>query len=69
MYTSIAARILKVIAKSNGCVVHDVSSNIDNIEFYRDCDLHIGFRVHAHVFFASIRKPTSFFRKTAEALV
>jgi len=56
--TSLAARLLKVMVKSFGCLVHDVSSNTENIEFYRECDLHIGFRVHAHVFFASIRKPT-----------
>ena len=58
MRNSLSARILKAMAKSYGCLVHDVSSNTDNIEFYRECDLHIGFRVHAHVFFASIRKPT-----------
>jgi len=56
--TSLAARLLKVMVKSFGCLVHDVSSSTENIEFYRECDLHIGFRVHAHVFFASIRKPT-----------
>ena len=28
------------------------------MELYRDCDLHVGFRVHAHIFFLSIRKPT-----------
>lgn len=55
---SIAAQLLKTIAKMHGCLVHDVSSSIDNIQFYQDCDLHIGFRVHAHVYFASTRKPT-----------
>lgn len=31
--------------------------DVDRIEFYRDCDLHVGYRVHAHVFFLSVRKP------------
>ena len=28
------------------------------IDLYSNCDLHIGYRVHAHVFMTSIKKPS-----------
>ncbi len=49
--------IAKYAKKLNYEVV-DASYGIDKIQFYRDCDLHIGYRVHASIFFLSIRKPS-----------
>jgi len=52
-YLSMAAA-----AKSFGYKVCDVSSDLDKISFYDDCDLHVGYRVHAHLYFISKRKPS-----------
>jgi hypothetical protein len=45
-------------AEKIGYRVFDLSYDASNIDIYRRCDLHVGFRVHAHIFFLSIRKPT-----------
>jgi hypothetical protein len=42
----------------NGYKIKDVSGNLDKIDFYQDCDLHIGYRVHAHLLFLSTGKPS-----------
>lgn len=37
----------------------DISGSAENlIEYYNTCDLHIGYRVHAHIFCNSISKPS-----------
>lgn len=37
----------------------DVSGGVEKmVEHYSACDLHIGYRVHAHIFMASISRPT-----------
>lgn len=42
-----------------GFASRDISGSAEKlIEFYRDCDLHIGYRVHAHIFMSSISKPS-----------
>lgn len=33
----------------------DVAFDLDKINFYDECDLHIGYRVHAHIYFLSKR--------------
>ncbi len=38
--------------------IKDVSYSLNKIEFYKECDFHIGFRVHAHLYFLSQRKPS-----------
>jgi polysaccharide pyruvyl transferase WcaK-like protein len=45
-------------AKENGFEIKDVSSNIEKINFYKDCDLHIGYRCHGHIFFLRNRIPS-----------
>lgn len=42
-------------ATALGYRVRDVSYDTARIAFYADCDLHVGFRVHAHLFFLSKR--------------
>ncbi len=49
---------LATYAKRLGFKVHDVSFGSDKIEDYRDYDLHVGYRVHSHIYFLSIRKPS-----------
>ncbi|RUO65930.1 Polysaccharide pyruvyl transferase [Pseudidiomarina planktonica] len=37
----------------------DVSGSAENmIEHYSECDIHIGYRVHAHIFMSSVGKPS-----------
>jgi hypothetical protein len=41
-----------------GFEVADLSADSAKLKVYEDCDLHVGYRVHAHIFFSSLRKPT-----------
>jgi hypothetical protein len=41
-----------------GFEVEDLAADSEKLKVYADCDLHIGYRVHAHIFFSSLRKPT-----------
>jgi hypothetical protein len=37
----------------------DISGSAENLmDYYSQCDLHIGYRVHAHIFMSSISKPS-----------
>jgi flavodoxin len=45
-------------AKRIGAQVVDVSFDASKLSFYDDCDLHIGYRVHAHIYFLSKRLPS-----------
>jgi polysaccharide pyruvyl transferase WcaK-like protein len=47
--TAIAARLL-------GYRVIDASRDVEALEMYRDCDLHVGYRVHAHLCALSHRR-------------
>jgi len=38
--------------------VVNAAYNVKNIEFYRECDLHVGYRLHGHIYFLSQRKPS-----------
>jgi hypothetical protein len=41
----------------NGIEYQDISGSAENlIDYYSQCDLHIGYRVHAHIFMNSISK-------------
>jgi hypothetical protein len=45
--------------KSTGISYTDISGSAENlIEYYSKTDLHIGYRVHAHIFMSSISKPS-----------
>jgi hypothetical protein len=44
---------------SNGINYIDISGNAENlIEYYRGVDLHVGYRVHAHIYMSSVKKPS-----------
>ena len=41
-----------------GYEVVDASYGLENALFYEDCDLHVGYRVHGHLYFLAKRKPS-----------
>ena len=55
------ALIYKMMAKYGefkGLKTIDTAYDLSKIDFYQDCDLHIGYRVHAHLYFLSKRLPS-----------
>jgi len=50
--------LMALVSKLFGTKVKDVSYGIEKMDFYNDCDFHIGYRVHAHLLFLSKRKPS-----------
>ncbi|MCK4709824.1 MAG: hypothetical protein KAU21_14490, partial [Gammaproteobacteria bacterium] len=55
---SIAYLRMTYDAKKLGFKVVDTSFSLKKIGFYKDTDLHVGYRVHAHLDFISRRKPS-----------
>jgi len=45
-------------ARGLGCRVEDVSYDLARIAFYDESDLHVGYRLHGHLFFLSKRRPS-----------
>jgi hypothetical protein len=45
-------------AKKLNYTVVDTSFDTKKLEFYEECDIHIGYRVHAHIYFLSKRLPS-----------
>jgi hypothetical protein len=45
-------------ARQRGYEVVDAADDLRKLDFYHECDLHVGYRVHAHLFFRSIRRPS-----------
>lgn len=46
------------LARTLGFEVADLAGSSEKLSVYHDCDAHLGYRVHAHIFFSSLRKPT-----------
>lgn len=55
-----ASRLTELAARCEelGAEVRDVSYDLARIAFYKEADVHIGYRVHAHLMFLSARKPS-----------
>ena len=49
---------LEKCAKNLHCDTLDASKDIDVLKSYNSIDMHIGYRVHAHIYFLSQRKPS-----------
>jgi len=49
---------IKERAEQMNYTVKDTSCDISKIEFYKDCDLHVGYRVHGHLYFLAHRLPS-----------
>jgi polysaccharide pyruvyl transferase WcaK-like protein len=45
-------------AKNKQFEIVDVSSDIKKIDFYKNCDLHVGYRCHGHIAFLRNRVPS-----------
>ena len=49
---------LRLYTEKLGFVSRDVSYSARKVDFYSDYDLHVGYRVHGHLRFLSLRKPS-----------
>lgn len=56
--TSLMYTLMAEYGKFLGFEIKDVSYDLSKIEFYNNMDLHIGYRVHAHLYFLSKRLPS-----------
>lgn len=54
---------LRKWAVSEGCEVVDISYSSDGFSVYDTCDMHVGFRVHAHLYNLSRRKASFLFEE------
>ena len=45
-------------ANRRGLEIVDASYDVSKIDFYEECDLHVGYRLHGHIDFLSMRKPS-----------
>ena len=52
------ARAVADYAKSLGFEERDLSGDVQNLSFYDDIDLHVGYRLHGHLYFLRKRKPS-----------
>ena len=52
---------LKFLRESVGIQFMNISGSVDGFSIYDDCDLHVGFRVHAHIYNLSKRNQTILF--------
>jgi hypothetical protein len=50
--------IVQDAATKRGMEIVDASYDVSKIDFYEGCDLHIGYRLHGHIDFLSMRKPS-----------
>jgi len=50
--------ILKNGAEKLGYTIVDASQDLNKLKLYDECDFHVGYRVHGHIFFLSKRKPS-----------
>jgi hypothetical protein len=55
---SAASIAIATAARALGYRVHDASYGAGGTALYATCDLHVGYRVHAHIDFLSRRKPS-----------
>jgi len=55
-----AARLERIykVGLRLGFVNVNAAYDLENIRFYEECDLHVGYRLHGHVNFLSLRKPS-----------
>ena len=49
---------LRTAAKKRGFEIVLASHDTDNLSFYDDCDLHVGYRLHDHISFLRRRLPS-----------
>ncbi|MCR5176340.1 MAG: hypothetical protein K6C05_05760, partial [Anaerovibrio sp.] len=57
-YSSVCNNTIKDYLKNNNITFYDLSGSDVGFENYNDADLHIGFRVHSHIYSLSRRIPS-----------
>ncbi len=55
-------------AEAIGLIPVDTAFSVEKINFYDECTLHIGYRVHAHVYFLSKRKASILLNEDARGI-
>lgn len=55
---SVVVRAMARVAETLGFEVIDAAYRLDSIDFYGQADLHVGYRVHAHLAFVSQHRPS-----------
>ncbi|WP_160913843.1 polysaccharide pyruvyl transferase family protein [Halobacillus litoralis] len=48
----------RALWKHNDIPLVDLSGDANHLSYYKDCDLHVGFRLHGHIWFLRNRKPS-----------
>lgn len=51
------------LQRVNGVIIHDISDSSEGFSIYDNCDFHIGFRVHAHIYNLSVRNISILFEE------
>lgn len=59
---SLHLRRFKRVASKNGYTILNPAYEPEKLEQYRDIDLHIGYRVHGHIYFLAMRHPSYLFQ-------
>ncbi|MFC7041683.1 polysaccharide pyruvyl transferase family protein [Halonotius sp. GCM10025705] len=59
---SLHLRRFKWVAERNGYTIINPAYDIEKIEQYREIDVHIGFRVHGHIYFLAQGHPSYLFQ-------
>lgn len=55
---AVVVRAMARVAESLGFEVVDAAYRLESIDFYGEADLHVGYRVHAHLAFVSQHRPS-----------
>jgi flavodoxin len=58
VHYSLSYLIMAIFGKFLGFKNIDVSKKLSDLDLYKECDFHLGYRVHAHLFFLSNRIPS-----------
>lgn len=59
---SLHLKRFKRVANKNGYTILNPAYEPEKLEQYRDIDLHIGYRVHGHIYFLAMRHPSYLFQ-------
>lgn len=61
-------RAIRKYAKSIGFRVKEMAGDLNNLEYYQSCDLHVGYECHAHLNFFSRRIPSVLIAEDARGI-
>lgn len=55
-------------ARELGYEIRQLAGDVANMEFYKECDLHVGYECHAHLYFLSCRLPSVLIAEDARGM-